>query len=175
MEQPPGTHATLAKRARHELVQYAAVFAYLYVCFAALLFYKASILRGQGISYTPYGLAVVKALILAKFILLGHALKIGGPSTRGRLMFAILHKSLLFLPLLIVLSVVEEATVALLHGHSAREAVAALAGGTLPEAFATSLLMLLILLPYFAFREISFSLGEGKLLKLLTDRRLPDA
>jgi hypothetical protein len=43
---PPGasgtTHETLAKRARHELVHYVAVSAYLYMCFGVLLLYKAA-------------------------------------------------------------------------------------------------------------------------------------
>jgi hypothetical protein len=31
--------------------------------------------------------------------------------------------------------------------------------------------MLLILIPYFAFRELSATLGEGKLLRLFIERR----
>ncbi len=175
MEHPPITHATLAQRARHELAQYVIVSAYLYVCFGAILLYKAAILRGAGIDFDFYGLALVKALILGKFILIGHAFKIGERTTRGRLVFDILYHSAVFLVLLLVLSVLEEAIVALLHGHPIREALAGVAGGTLPQALATSLLMLLILIPYFAFREIAISLGEGTLLRLLTERRLGDA
>src|SRR5271170_6162790 len=96
-------HATLAHRARHELVQVLAISAYLYVCLAAILFYKASVLRGEGISYAPYGIAVVKALILGKFILLGHMLKVGERGTRGRVVIDILYKSLLFLVFLLAL------------------------------------------------------------------------
>ncbi|MEO8715892.1 MAG: hypothetical protein ABI369_12845, partial [Acetobacteraceae bacterium] len=45
--------ATLGQRLRHELLQYGLISAYLYVCFVALIFYKVSILRGEGISYAP--------------------------------------------------------------------------------------------------------------------------
>ncbi len=43
-----------------------------------------------------------------------------------------------------------------------------MAGGTLPQAFAVSILMLLILIPYFTFRGVADRLGGGVLWKLLT-------
>jgi hypothetical protein len=73
-----------------------------------------------------------------------------------------------------MLSVIEEVVVGFVHGREAHEVLGEIAGGTLPQVLATSLLILLIMLPYFAFREISASLGEGKLLKLLTERRSPE-
>ena len=41
---PESKKATLARRARNELIEYLAIAAYLAVCFGALLFYKAAIL-----------------------------------------------------------------------------------------------------------------------------------
>jgi GYF domain 2 len=60
--------ATLAQRARHEVAEYLAISAYLFVCFGSLLFYKSAILRNDGIEFTAFSLALVKALILGKFI-----------------------------------------------------------------------------------------------------------
>lgn len=51
---------TLAQRARHELVEYLAVSAYLFVCFGSLLFYKSAILRTEGVEFAAFGLALVK-------------------------------------------------------------------------------------------------------------------
>jgi hypothetical protein len=174
-ENAAATGGTLAHRARHELVEYVAISAYLYIYFAALLFFKAAILHGEGISYAPYGVAAVKAVILGKFILLGHVLKVGERHARGRLVLDILEKSLLFLVLLIALSTVEEVAVGLIHGRPISESITHVAGPDLLQVLATSLLMLLVLIPYFAFREIDRSLGEGKLLKLLVGRPSPDA
>jgi GYF domain 2 len=53
--------ATLTQRARHELVEYLAISAYLFVCFGSLLFYKSAILRSEGIEFTVFGLALAKA------------------------------------------------------------------------------------------------------------------
>jgi hypothetical protein len=67
--------------------------------------------------------------------------------------------------------VIEEIAVGLFRGRQAQDVLREIAGGTLPQVLATSLLILLIMLPYFAFREISASLGEGKLMQLLFERR----
>jgi hypothetical protein len=40
---------------------------------------KVSVLRDQGISFAPWGIAAVKAVVLPKFILIGRAMKIGEP------------------------------------------------------------------------------------------------
>jgi hypothetical protein len=82
----------------------------------------------------------------------------------------ILKKSALFLIFLIVLTVVEEIIVGLLHGRSVMEAIGEIGGGTLQQALATSVLMLLILIPYFTCRLVAVRLGEGALWKLLTER-----
>ena len=74
---PEPKKATLARRARNELIEYLAIAAYLAVCFAALLFYKAAILDSEGVDTTRIGLAIVKALILGKFVLILEHLRIG--------------------------------------------------------------------------------------------------
>ncbi len=167
--------ATLAQRARRELIEYLVVSAYLYVCFAALIFYKASILHSEGIEFTVYGVAIAKALILGKFLLTLQAFKIGEDKRHASAALAnILKKSLLFTLLLFVLTVVEELIVGHFHGRASRQVLSEIAGGTLQQAFAVAILLFLILIPYFAFQEIAARLGEGKLWKLLTERPAPE-
>ena len=124
----------IAKKLGHELREYALISAYLYVCFGALIIYKMAILRGQGISYAPYGLAAIKAVILAKFILMRHAVPMGDRYKRRRFVHVIAHKSLLFLVMLLVLSVIEEAVVGIVHGRTITASLAEVAGGTLRES-----------------------------------------
>ena len=119
-------------------MQYLVVSAYLYVCFGVILLYKASVLHGQGIQFAPFGLAIVKALILGKFILIGLALKVGERETPRRLLFDILVKSLAFFLLLVALSIVEEICVGLLHGRAVHDVLAGLAGGT-PGLFSSAI------------------------------------
>jgi hypothetical protein len=168
------TRARLVHRLRRELSEYLVISTYLFVCFGALLFYKAAILGGDGAEFAPFGIAAAKALVLGKFVLVMHALKVGEQPGGARVLLAdILKKSVTFLIFLSALTVVEEIIIGFLHGRTVQEALGEIAGGTLRQALATSILMLLILIPYFAFRVISIRLGEGVLWKLLTERTSP--
>ncbi|UWU16976.1 hypothetical protein N2599_29665 (plasmid) [Rhizobium sullae] len=159
--------AAIARRAKRELKEYAFLSAYLYVCFGALVLYKMAILGGQGVHFSAFGIPAIKALILGKFILLGHVLKLGERDTRRRLVSVILYKAMLYLVLLIALSVVEEAIVGLSNGRTIAATLAEIGGDKLPEMMATSVIMLLILIPYLASRELDVALGEGRLWDLL--------
>jgi len=167
----PRSIATWRGRLRHELVEYASISVYLYVCFGAVLLYKSAILLAQGVSYAPYGLAAVKALILAKFMLLGRAARLGDRYRDRRVIYVILHKSLLFLLLLFVLSEIEEAVTGILHSRGADTVLAGLGGTLLWQTIATTLMMWLILIPYITVTEVSAVLGEGRLWQLLIAHR----
>jgi len=168
---PVSQKATLVQRTRHELVEYIAISAYLFVCFGSLLFYKSAILRSEGIEFTVFGFALVKALILGKFILILQAIKVERAEKRGILIVNILNTSFLFLIFLVTLNAIEEITLGFLHGRAAREVLGEMAGGTLPEAVAVCVLLLLVLIPYFSLRGLASRLGDGVLWKHFTERR----
>src|SRR5688572_17284697 len=85
--------ATIAQRAKRELKEYALLSVYLYVCFGALVLYKMAILGSQGVHVSAFGVPIIKALILGKFILLGHAMKLGERYGRLRLVSVIAYKA----------------------------------------------------------------------------------
>jgi hypothetical protein len=159
-------HAGLIHRIGHELTEYAIIALYLYICFGAILFYKASVLQADGIEYAPYGLAAIKALILGKFMLVGQAFHLGERYKNKPLIYPILYKSLVFLVILVILSIIEEAVAGIIHGRSVTGSISDIAGGTRLQIAATCVLLWLILLPYFALREISAVLGEGTLRRM---------
>jgi GYF domain 2 len=162
---------SLVYRLRKELSEYLLISLYLFICFSAFVFYKAAIMHNDGVEFEHFGIAIVKALIVAKFVLILHTLKIGEEKDGGRALLAvILKKSVLFLLFIIVLTVIEEIVVGLVHRRAVGEAISEIGGGTLQQAFSVSILMLLILIPYFTFRLVGDRLGEGVLWKLLTKR-----
>ncbi len=154
---------SVREKAAEELRRYAVVATYLFVCFSAILLYKAALLDAEGIAFAPIGTALVKALILGKFILIGEALQIGTRFGRGAVLAAILRKTLLFAALLVVLTVLEELVVGWIHHRTATATFSELFGEGLPERLASMLLMLLVLLPLIAVREISRVAGAGGL------------
>ena len=66
--------ATISKRVSDELKEFAVTAVYLYICFTAILYLKASILKAHNIEFAPFGFAAVKAIICAKFASVGHIL-----------------------------------------------------------------------------------------------------
>jgi hypothetical protein len=148
------SESSLKERARHELRNYAIVAAYLYVCFGAILLYKTALLREEGVAFLPHGLAAIKALILGKFILIGEAVGVGTGAHGRSLMSSVAYKTALFFLMLMVLSVVEELVVGKVHGRSLAETIAEFREHSGLEMLATSILMLLVLIPLIAFKEL---------------------
>jgi hypothetical protein len=144
--------------------------AYLYVCFGALIFFKAAILQGEGISFTPWGIAIIKALLLAKFIMIGNALHIGGRFKSLPLVGSIAYQAVAFLLFLLVLTMIEELIVGFFHGRSIVQVLADFEGPKLTELVASCVLVLLILIPYIALRRFDDVLGEGAVARMLFHR-----
>jgi hypothetical protein len=158
--------ASLRERAAQELREFAATAIYLYVCFASLLFLKAAVLQAQGIAFTPFGIAAIKAVICAKFILLGRAFHVGKRFKTRPLIWETVDLSVVFLALLIVLTAFEEFIVGFIHQRPEAESLATIGGGTLEQFLATSLIQLLILVPYFAILSLAEALGTGTLARI---------
>jgi hypothetical protein len=161
----------LRDRAAGEIREFAVVAVYLYVCFTALAYLKFAILQAHGIAFAPFGFAAVKALICAKFVSLGHALHMGERFKTRALIWPVLHKSLVFLLLLLVLNVCEEIIVGWTHGRSFVDSLNEIGGGTRDQQIATTIIMLLILIPLFMFRTLSEVVGERTMVRLFFEPR----
>jgi hypothetical protein len=173
MATEPIVKTTLHHRAMHELKEFAILTVYLYINLGAVIMVKTAVLHSQGIDYAPWGIAIVKAAVLAKFMLLGNVMKIGERYTTQPLIWPTLHKALAFLVLLVVLTIIEEATVGLFHGRSIAASLGELFGPRLEETSASILILLLVLIPWFAFRVLSEALGEGRLTRMFFVAREP--
>ena len=148
------------QRILHEMRSYAVTVLYLAICFGAIQAYKAALLTEEQVRYTSYGFALVKALVLAKFLMLGEAVHAaerieGEPLARG-----VLRSSLLLMLILFALTVAEEFAVGAIHGvHPAMVLDEHLAGGRWAEFLAYCLLLWLILLPYLGLKHLAEVIG----------------
>jgi hypothetical protein len=157
---------SVGARVTNELREFAVIAAYLYVCFTALAYLKAAILQAHGIPFAPFGFAAVKALICAKFISVGRIFHIGERFKSLPLIWPTLHKSLAFLALLFVLNILEEVGVGLIHHRTVADSFSEIGGGTLDQLIATSVVVLLTLIPFFAFRALGEVIGERNLVRI---------
>lgn len=159
--------ASLKEKLHEEIVKYLAVSAYLFVCFAVLQWYKAALLQDAGVHYLPLGVALVKALVIGKFLLIGDAVQARLEVRPGRLLGRIARRVAWLLVILALLTFAEELIVGWFHGQSLVETQAELRARTLLERVSELSLMGLILLPLVATAELNHALGPDVLRNLL--------
>src|SRR4029077_20512050 len=102
----------------------------------------------------------------------GDAMKIGERHT-GPLIWSTLHKAFGFLLLLVILTIIEEAVVGLFHHRSIAASLGDLVGARLEETLDGYLVMLLLLIPYFAFQVLDAALGKARLVRMFFVEREP--
>ena len=165
------SNASVRERLTSELGEFAVIAIYLYIYFIALAYLKASILKAEGIAFAPFAFAAIKALICAKFILVGRMLHIGERLKTLPLIWPTLYKSFTFLVLLLVLNAIEEVVVGIIHHRSIVDSIASIAGGTGDQLIATSFIGVLVLAPFFAFRSLGEVVGERNLVRIFFTHR----
>jgi hypothetical protein len=104
-------------------------------------------------------------------MLMGHVLHIGERFKAHPLIVPTLHRSFVFLLLLAVLTFVEEIVIGAMHGRRILDSMSEIAGGTSHQIIATTLIIFLILIPYFAFRSLGDIVGDKILVRLFFERR----
>ena len=154
-----------SERITEELRRVAITTCYLFVCFSAVLFYRMAVLHSYGIDFAPFGLAAIKALVMGKFIMLARMTGIGDRYKDKPLIYPVLHQSLLFLVLLIVLTLAEATIKGWFHGQSLVDVLRDM-GGWLQIA-AAALLLWLVLVPYLGFIRLAETLGEDRLQEIV--------
>ena len=157
---------SVRERVVSELTEFAIIAAYLYVFLAALIYLKAAILHAHDIPFTTFGFAAAKALICAKFVLIGRALHLGERFKALPLIWPTLYKSAVFLVLLLILNALEEVVVGFMHHRKVMDSLAEFGGGTLDQLTASCVIVLLILIPFFAFRSLGEVVGERNLVRV---------
>jgi hypothetical protein len=96
----------------------------------------------------------------------GHVLHVGERFKSLPLIWPTLHKSGAFLILLLALNALEEVVIGLMHHRTIAASLAEVGGGTVEQLIATSIVGLLILIPFFAFRALGEVVGERNLVRV---------
>jgi hypothetical protein len=99
-------------------------------------------------------------------LLLGRIFHVGERFKSLPLIWPTLYKSLAFLILLLVLNALEEIVLGLVHHRPVADSLAEFGGGTFDQLIATSIVGLLILIPFIAFRTLGEVIGEHNLVKV---------
>jgi hypothetical protein len=155
-----------------QLKEFLIVFLYLWLIFALFDAQKAIILAREHVEFTPYGFALINALALAKFMLIGKEMNLADNIFKQKpLIYPTLLKSLIFAILLTILRILEEVAVHLFKGHSFEESLSALGDHNAKIVVTAGVIMFVMLIPFFAFTELSHHFGEGRLGRLFLHSR----
>jgi hypothetical protein len=167
-------HTGLKAKALEEFRVFWAIAIYLALMFSAFTWYRRFILSESGISYVHYGVAVIEALILAKVILVGQALRLGRQLEESRLIYSVLFKSVVFGVFVALFTVLEHVITGLVHHETWTHIVHQILSVGRDEALARSVILSVTFIPFFAWWEADRALGGGKLFALFFYKRTPE-
>jgi hypothetical protein len=150
---------SLRNRIKDEFVQATLLALYFAAWFCAIAFFTFAVLREEAIPIAPFGLAVIKAGLCAKFMMIGKAMfPLRVDANRG-LVKSLFWHSIVYLGIVIALSFAESGIDGLLHGKSFMESVASFGHGDPVYIAALSLIYWLIVWPYLIVLGLNQSLG----------------
>ena len=162
---------SITRKLKHEAKEWIVMFLYLWVIFGLFALHQ-SILRAQlHQDYHLQGFAIINALILSKVMLVGESVQLARGRPDSHPILVILMRSFAFALLLIGFHILESIIVGVAHGKTIGASFPELAGGRLLDIIALGVIVSVCLVPFFAFREVSRELGEGRLWRLLVSRR----
>ncbi|MEQ8326976.1 MAG: hypothetical protein RH951_07445 [Parvibaculum sp.] len=149
------------------------IFAYLWLLLSVYTLHNALVLSDWGL-LAHLGAAALKALVFAKFILIGEHLKLGSRAEHLPLIWPILIKSALFSLVLIGFNLAEEALLHWLRPHEAASG-GGMDLGSLPAILSLTVIIFVALIPFFGIRELGRIIGEDGMFDLFFRKGPRDA
>jgi hypothetical protein len=146
----------------HVIREYLVNFAYLAMFFGVFTTYRRLLMAEYEISDGDYGISIIKALILAKVLMLGEMFRLGARLKDKPLIYNTLMKTTVVTAWVLLFHILEETLRGLLHGQGIVGGVSELVGQLPCELPAHILILFFAFLPFFAIRELGAILGEGK-------------
>jgi hypothetical protein len=162
------------ERVTEELRKLLVTVIYLWLLLSVFSLQREVILAHYNISYPQkLGFALLNAVILAKFMWLAEVLHAGKKATGRPLLFSMIWNSAIYAVILIVCHLLEEALVRLWHGQSLIQSLPENNWTDMLDVFATTILMFVVLIPFFATKGLFQRLGKEEIRRLLF-HRLPE-
>ncbi len=157
----------LARRALATGKSLFVIFLYLYVVFALFNLHEYVILTQHGIPFTHLGVALANALVLSKVVLLAEDLRLGRFLEDYPLAYLILGKSGLFAAVMIAFRMLEHILVAAWQGRPVADSLPLYSQAGIVGLLAVVVTLTVILVPFFAVRELRRVTGGRQLYALM--------
>ena len=145
----------------HELIRYWLIVLYMAIFFGAFASYRRLLLAHYGISYEDYGIAVIRALVLAKVVLVAETLRLGSGYEENPLIVPTLYKTFLFTVCVAAFDAAEDLVRGFMGGLGSIGALDDVVSRFNYEWLSRALVVFFAFLPLFAVGELRRVLGKG--------------
>lgn len=159
----PKNKKKLTQKIVHEFRVYFIYTAFLLLLFTAFTSYERVLLDELNIENLPYGYCLVKALIMAKVIMLGEAMNLGQKYAGKALIIPVLYKTIIFCIFLLILLTIEQLIRGVLAGHSVKNVYEIFIAQRFDISIAKVMIMFFIFIFFFSVMETARALGHNKL------------
>jgi hypothetical protein len=146
------------------------IFVYLWILLGLFSMQKSFVLNEPNLIYHQ-GFAFINAGILAKVMLTAEIFNVADNLKHRPLIYPIMFKSAIFSAILISFYIIEETLIGMWHGKTAMESIPDIGGGSLKGILVVAFIMFVVLMPFFALKELGRSIGDDNLYELFFVRR----
>lgn len=164
------TKRNLKERAVHEVKTLAVMFIYLWILLGVFVLHESIVLAEHHINFTMLGVAGLNALILAKIMLIADDLHLARGLKDKPLIYPILYQSGAFAIVFVCFHVLEKTVGGLLGGETLSQSIPIIGGGSIKGIVSVSVIVMVALIPFFAFKELARVIGARELSALLLTR-----
>jgi hypothetical protein len=158
------------QRLFHEFTEYWWNVLYMALVFSAIIFYRRLVLAQYEIYLDDYFSGVIKALVIAKVVMLGAFLRISRKYEHKPLVFPVLYKAVLFTLWVMLFDIVEVFIRIFIKTPALMEAFDQLKNHLTDVWLGGALLIFFSFIPFFAFKELVRVLGKEKIRELFLQR-----
>jgi hypothetical protein len=163
----PKEKSSIREKLFKEFTEYLLNAVYLSIFFSVIIFYRRQILMQYNIYLDDYFFGVIKALVIAKVIMIGAFLRISRKFENKPLIVPVLYKSFLFVIWVILFDLLEAYIRGLISTGSFSGAYHQLVGHHFNRTwFAGAVVVFFTFIPFFALKELQRVLGKREVFRL---------
>ena len=164
---PENKPLDIKRRIANEFQKAIRITLYLGTWFCAITFLAETALRERPLHVTIFGLALIKAAICSKFMLIGQAAYPLTVSKKHGIVPSILIESVVYSAIVLMLSYLESGVNGLIHGRNFIDSLLSFGHSDPLYILALSIVYWLIIWPYLLFAGVKLALGDATVMEML--------
>ena len=164
---------SLKQKLFHEFTEYLINVIYMTIFFGVVILYRRLVLAEHGIFLNDYFMGLIKALVIAKVVMIGAFLRISRKYENKPLIIPTIYKALLFTIWVMLFDLIEVFVGGFIHNPVLADVVNELNERVSAVWFGGALVIFVSFMPFFAMKEVSRVIGSKKFRGMFLKRKEP--